>query len=225
MGQGRVDPYADESTAGGLSRPMQDLVRTGSELLQIDLRNGNYWWLTRLFLVAALTQDYTEVEALVFVQSATEPHFVGIASPRDVRKRLARTFSTDNYESAYRRARDGASRGTGTAALIDEIINRWPDAVDESGSKSAAVRVGSSALELWLQDDLDIRSVPNGALTPYQRFRIVSEPRRYVALTSGDHRDQVVDRDEVVTAAQMQRRFGTATAGGSARGINEDRSS
>ena len=83
MAQGRLDPYADESSAGGLSRPMQELVRTGSKLLKIDLRNGKYWWPTRLFLVAALAQDYTEVEALVFVQSRTEPHFVGIASPRE----------------------------------------------------------------------------------------------------------------------------------------------
>jgi hypothetical protein len=212
MGQGIDTSVVDSSSSSpGLSRPMDELVRRKSKLVQIDLRNDAYWWPTRLFLVAALAQDYTDVEALVFVRSR-EQIFVGIAAPRDVRRRLHRTFSSSNYESAYRRARRGtASATTDRGDAIAAIIDKWPAAIGELGSESTGATVSSSALQRWMQDDLDVQSVPSGPLTPHQRFRIVSRPRRYTALTTGDRLDQVVDRNEVVAAAQMDRRFGTTT--------------
>jgi hypothetical protein len=150
----------------------------------------------------------------VFVRSRGEQLFVGIAAPRDVRRRLARTFSSSNYESAYRRARRGtASDTTDAADAIAAIIDKWPAAIGEFVNESAGDSVSSSALQRWMQDDLDIQSVPNGPLTPHQRFRIVSRPRRYIALTTGERLDQVVDRDEVVTAALTERRFGAPTTG------------
>ena len=218
MGQGQTpintSVVDSSSSAPGLSSPMEELVRKKSKLLQIDLRNDAYWWPTRLFLVAALAQDYTDVEALVFVRSRGGQIFVGIAAPRDVRRRLARTFSSSNYESAYRRARRGTASATADAGdAIAAIIDKWPAAIGGFVNESNADTVSSSALQRWMQDDLDIQSVPSGPLTPHQRFRIVSQPRRYIALTTGERLDQVVDRDEVVTAAQMERRFGTTTGG------------
>jgi hypothetical protein len=215
MGQGIDTSVVDSSSSSpGLSGPMDELVRKKSKLVQIDLRNNAYWWPTRLFLVAALAQDYTDVEALVFVRSRGEQIFVGIAAPRDVRRRLARTFSSSNYESAYRRARRGTASATADAGdAIAAIIDKWPAAIGEFVSESTADTVSSSALQRWMQDDLDIQSVPSGPLTPHQRFRIVSRPRRYTALTTGERLDQVVDRNEVVAAAQMERRFGTTTGG------------
>jgi hypothetical protein len=218
MGQGHMSidtsVVDSSSSAPGLSGPMEELVHRKSKLLQIDLRNDAYWWPTRLFLVAALAQDYTDVDALVFVRSRGEQIFVGIAAPRDVRKRLARTNSSSNYESAYRQARrDSASDTTDAAAMIAAITDNWPAAIGKFVMESASGTVSGSALQRWMQDDLDIQSVPNGPLTPHQRFRIVSQPRRYIALTTGERLDQVVDRDEVVTAAQMERRFGTTTGG------------
>jgi hypothetical protein len=215
MGQGRIDTSVVESSSSspGLLGPMQELVGKRSKLLQIDLRNNHYWWPTRLFLVAALAQEYTDVEALVFVRSGDDQIFVGIAAPRDVRKRLARAFSSDNYESAYRRARRGsASHGSDPASMIAAIIEHWPAAVGEFVAETDTGTVSSEDLQAWMRDDLDTQSVPSGPLTPHQRYRIVSQPRRYIALTTGERLDQVVDRDEVVTAAQMERRFGNPTA-------------
>ena len=213
-GQTSIDTSVVGSSAPGLSGPMEELVQRKSKLVQIDLRNDAYWWSTRLFLVAALAQDYTDVEALVFVRSRGEQIFVGIASPRDVRRRLARAFASDGYESAYRRARrDSAADSRDAAAAIAAIIDKWPAVIGEVGEESKAAIVSSSALRRWMQEDLDAQSVPSGPLTPHQRFRIVSQPRRYIALTTGERLDQVVDRDEVVAAAQMERRFGATTTG------------
>lgn len=90
MGQGQpsIDTSVVGSSASSLSGPMEEVVQRRSKLLQINLRNDDYWWSTRLFLVAALAQDYTDVEGLVFVRSRDKQVFVGIASPRDVRKPL-----------------------------------------------------------------------------------------------------------------------------------------
>lgn len=222
MGQGQpsIDTSVVGSSASSLSGPMEEVVQRRSKLLQINLRNDDYWWSTRLFLVAALAQDYTDVEALVFVRSRDKQVFVGIASPRDVRKRLARAFSSDDYESAYRRAcRDTAADTHDAAATIATVIDRWPAAIGGFGEQSMADSVSSSALRRWMQEDLDIESVPSGPSTPHLRFRIVSRPRRYIALTIGDRLDRVIDRDEVVMAAQMERRFGTTTT---AAGHHED---
>ena len=216
MGQGRtIDTSVvySSSSSPGLSGPMQELARKRSKLLQIDLRNDDYWWPSRLFLVAALAQDYTDVEALVFVRSRADRIFVGIATPSDVRRRLAQTFTSGHYESAYRRARrDNASSSGDAVSMIAAIVDDWPAAIGEFGAESREGTVSSANLQRWMQDDLDVEAVPTGPLTPHQRFRIVSRPRRYIALTTGEHLDQVVDRNEVVAAAQMERRFGTANA-------------
>jgi hypothetical protein len=218
MGQGRIvtsvveSSVVDSSSAGtGLSGPMQQLAGQGSKLLQIDLRNNKYWWPTRLFLVAALAQDYTQVEAVVFVREGTKRIYVGIATPRAVRTRLARAFPSCNYETAYRQARDSALHARNAAAAIEAIIGSWPGAIQKFGAEPTTRTVSSDDLQAWMQTELDTQSVPNGPLTPHQRYRIVSQPRRYIALTTDERLDQVVDRDEIVTAAQMERRFGNPT--------------
>lgn len=167
LGQGQTfvgtSVVGTSSSAPGLSGPMQELVRTRSKLLRLDLRNDDYWWSTRLFLVAALAQDFTAVDAMVFARKGGDKIFVGIASPRDVRKRLARRFQLDNYESAYRRARRGTASDTVDApAAIATIIDKWPAAIGKFSEESIAEIVSSSALRQWMQDDLDIQSVPSG---------------------------------------------------------------
>jgi hypothetical protein len=63
-------------------------------------------------------------------------------------------------------------------------------------------------LRNWMGRDLDTESVPGGPLTPQKQYRIIAHDRRYVAVTDGERLAEVVDRDEVVLAAQMDRRIG-----------------
>lgn len=222
LGQGKsvmqtsvVETSAVGSEGEDLSGPLRELREKGSKVLHIDLKNENYWWSTRIFLVAALAEDYTDVDALVFVrwgESRDQQMFVGIASPRDVRKRFAKTASSDKYETAYRRARRAAvSDSSDPDSELIAITKRWPSAVSTAlGKSEVAVMevVSSTALRRWLGRNLDTQSVPAGPLTPLKQFRIISHDRRYVALTDGQHLEEVVDRDEVVVAAQLDQRIG-----------------
>ncbi|ORW03344.1 MULTISPECIES: hypothetical protein [Mycobacterium] len=197
-----------------MSGPFKELIQNQAKILRIDLRDDNYWWSTRMFLVAALAQDYTQVEALVFVRSGNEQNFVGIAAPRDVRRRLAKNFAADNYESAYRKARAAVTDALEDhSSGVSAILNNWQYAVDQTLGDEGYIShiVSSSKLRLWMRGDLDTQSVPAGPLTAHRQYRIIAHDRRYVALTNGIRLEGVVDRDELVVAAQMERRVGGAS--------------
>lgn len=70
-----------------------------AQLVDIDLGNGLSWWSTRLYLLAALASDYTQVEQLMF---ANQGFFIGMASPIDIRRALARLHPV--VEAAYRKS-------------------------------------------------------------------------------------------------------------------------
>jgi hypothetical protein len=102
------------SVAPDLLASIEPLMENRSKLLRINLRDDNYWWSTRLFLVAALAEDYTAVEALIFVRSGDERILVGIASPRAVRTGISAVFP--DYEKVYREVRTDSAVPAGRAS-------------------------------------------------------------------------------------------------------------
>jgi hypothetical protein len=71
-----------------------------SPLLKIDLRDGAYWWSTRLYALAMLTTEFTSVEWLLFVDEGTR--YVGMVRPRDLTRALA--VAQPELDSEYRLA-------------------------------------------------------------------------------------------------------------------------
>jgi len=178
---------------------VQSLIRARSRLLRVNLLNDKYWWSTRIFLVAALAADYTEVDALIFVRSGDEQIFVGIAAPRAVRARLAVKFP--DYEAAYRKIRSKLNLSTDEQSQVNAILLLWEDDMpDEARAKQV---VGSADLKEWLSQDLDTQDLPTGPLPPSfrldpsLRYQINSHDHRYVALTDKSRLADVVDRDEL----------------------------
>jgi hypothetical protein len=210
-----VGPASDSGVSpgtGGLSDLFAELINSRAKLLRVNLRDDDYWWSTRLFLVAALAQDYTQVRSLVFVRKGDEQIFVGIADPRDVRKRLAEMGQADHYESAYRKACATVSANPGEpGATARTILENWPNAISETLGypEGESPKVSSAMLRFWMGADLDTQSVPAGPLTAHKQYRIIGHDRRYVALTDGFRLADVVDRDELVIAAQIERRLRT----------------
>jgi hypothetical protein len=204
------------SAAPDLLASIEPLMENRSKLLRINLRDDNYWWSTRLFLVAALAEDYTAVEALIFVRAGEERILVGLASPRAVRTGIGAVFP--DYEKAYRKVRmdSVAPLPDGRREVNDILTWRWSDAfadpeglikVPENGIK---VTVSSAQLRDWLRADLDTEAVPYGPLSPLLRYRINSRGRRYAAMTDRGQLVAVVDRDELAvrsTAAELEARF------------------
>lgn len=167
-----------------------------SKLLRINLQDDDYWWSTRLFLLAALAEDYTDVEALIFVRAREERILVGVAAPRAVRMRLTAVFP--DYEVAYRKARmESAALGIDNGREVNEILMwRWQSAL-ALPEDNIKVIASSQLLREWLGSDLDTEAVPYGPLTSLLRYRIIARPWRYAALTDRQQLVAVVDRNEL----------------------------
>jgi hypothetical protein len=187
----------------------QSLMQSHSKLLRINLRDDKYWWSTRIFLVAALADDYTDAEALIFVRSGEKDIFVGIAPTRAVRSRLADRFT--EYESAYRKLRsDSAPPAYDNNQQVANVLNNWSNTLQPSET-AIKITVSSSDLKEWLDGELDTEELPSGPLTPLLRYRINCRTWRYSALTDHSQLKDVVDRNECAirnTAAELEARLG-----------------
>jgi hypothetical protein len=187
-------------------------MRARWRVLRVNLRDDNYWWSTRVFLVAALAVDYTDVEAIVFVRSGEQRVFLGIATPGAVRARLGSVFPS--YEVAYRKVRAeavSAFEPPNRDRELNEILMwRWTGAL-KPPEPEARIIVTSQSLMEWLQADLDTESLPYGPLGPILRYRICTRSQRYSALTNASQLVAIVDRDEVAVrtmVAELEQRFG-----------------
>jgi hypothetical protein len=198
------------SASPDLLKSLRAAINGRVKLLRVNLRDDDYWWSTRVFLVAALALDYTDVDALVFVRSGDQRVFVGICAPQAVRSGLASVFP--NYETAYRKIRTDAviAAPLDRDREVEEILEwRWSQALGPPESEVRQI-VKSEDLKLWLKGDLDVESLPYGPLNPLLRYRIVTRPHRYSALTDQSRLVAVVDRDEVAlrsAAAELAQRL------------------
>lgn len=71
-----------QSASPDLLQTFQSAMRGRTKVMRVNLRDDDYWWSTRVFLIAAPAEDYTDIEALAFVRSGNDRIFVGIAAPR-----------------------------------------------------------------------------------------------------------------------------------------------
>jgi hypothetical protein len=60
---------------------LRNAIRARARLLRLNLHNDDYWWSTRVYLVAALAMDYTKVEQLLFVRGQEERVWIGMIDP------------------------------------------------------------------------------------------------------------------------------------------------
>ena len=70
---------------------MQYSLSTAPQLsvLRLDLRDGRYWWSTRLFFLACVAEDIAATRLFMFTDAGNR--LVGAATPATVRDRLARS--------------------------------------------------------------------------------------------------------------------------------------
>jgi len=91
----------------------------------VNLRSNPYWWSTRLYLLAALADEYTNIERFIFVEQDAARIYVGMATPSDVRKGLGRRLPY--LESIFRDTQRNARLGSPN--IEQEVSNigfQWP---------------------------------------------------------------------------------------------------
>jgi hypothetical protein len=92
------------------------------ELVEVDLRDGSYWWSTRLFLLAALAQDMSDVRAFVFLSGGADRRFLGVAAPAIVRRALA--TQTPELEQIYHEVA-GAAPVDDARMRVEQVVFMW----------------------------------------------------------------------------------------------------
>jgi hypothetical protein len=183
-------------------------------VLRVNLRTGSYWWSTRMFLLAALADDFTRVERFAFVEGGALRRYVGLAEPRAVRAALAARFP--DYDRVYASQR-ALAVGQAPQFAVQMIVGGWQGALAEqvplpAGSAAAGdpaaheetLKAFVTAAELndWLSGILDTdRIVWDGwSQDPRLRATILGHDTDFVALVQDGRLDRVVSRDALALA-------------------------
>jgi hypothetical protein len=189
-------PYIVEGITQAIARPEQ-------EVLELNLRDGNYWWSTRLFLLAALVEDYSRIQRLVFVEGGEERTFVGMAPPADVRRALALATDWPILEQAYQNLRKNppSTPGSELSRIVlgwstYQFKQTWQVAPDED----LRVKVDTTSLRRWLaligkrlttENSVEWHGITRRYLVRALLFQFDSP---YVALLRQGRLDRIVNR-------------------------------
>ena len=201
---------AIQDSRGSNTLQLITLIKTaiqsnGMELMEVNLRSKPYWWSTRLYLLAALAEEFTTVERLVFVQQQEARLYLGMASPRSVREALARKLPA--VETVFRDMFASAGKGsTDPVEQVQTICYQWEQqsfmAMNDHGAREpvpeAAFKelVSGSNLFEWLGGSLETESREwDGSLPGRELYgKILSCDGTFVALVRCGRLERVVSK-------------------------------
>jgi hypothetical protein len=171
------------------------------ELLELNLRTTQYWWSTRLYLQAALADDYTSIERLVFVDGDAQRRYVGMAAPGDVRRALAHPPGVD-LESAYREVQDEVRKSPMPLGdtEVQRIVKQWTMhtfTVNGLAANEIAAMTAMSADLLAQSVLLETQSVEwdKPLDSPELQARVLEKAVRFVPLTQNGRLVEVVNAE------------------------------
>jgi len=198
----------EASVTPALSAAIRAAVGNGQlKVLAINLRSTPYWWSTRLYLLAALAEEYTYIERLVVVEQDAARAFVGMAAPARMRKALAKKFP--NLEKVFRQLQQSGFNWPDSASQAEYIINQWSNQLlFASDAQAAAALVPEEAvrqlttsanLKEWLPAALETESRQWSGEKPSPSLyaKILSCTVPYVPLLNGQRLEKVVNRGEL----------------------------
>jgi hypothetical protein len=175
------------------------------KLVEVNLRWRPYWWTTRLFLLAALLEEYTKVERIVVVKHGALRVFVGIATPKSVRRVLGERFPSleATFVSLFTVA--GPHTVESKQQEVQGIAFTWPYqmfAQDGASLQEQEFRQKISVLTLceWLGPELQTETRQWSGGPPGKRLyaKILDCEVPFVPLLIGHRLAKVVDRSQLV---------------------------
>jgi hypothetical protein len=198
----------DTSSASDIAFTIRQTVAdTKPRAVHLDLQAGHSWWHTRLYLVAALAEDYERVGALVFkaTRHGQVECFLGTASPNATRRALADV--TPSLQVAYAAAHAAASSSLDDFDATGMIPSIFLAELSPS-EPQLKIEVTEILLRKWLGKELVEESVAfpadPTAVTEHDLLAILDRRERYVALTRDERLVQVVDRQELANTLAIR---------------------
>jgi hypothetical protein len=159
-----------------------------AEVIPIDLGRGDRWWLSRLYLLAFLIEDFTFVRLLVFTETraGVERYFLGCSEPRAVRRALESTHP-EFAEARLKTSRD-----------LDAV----PDTFLSLLANEQVGYVESMNLQSILGPALSRENLEtHGRALTLEDYRLlVNSPERYVVITNHGKFETVVDQNRLALA-------------------------
>ena len=88
-----------------LTKKVLELIETPvTKLVKVNLPAQEYWWPSRLFFLAVLLDDYTDIRRVVFVTGDDRKDYIGMARPHVIRRCIAAARPEGRYEEVYQKA-------------------------------------------------------------------------------------------------------------------------
>lgn len=179
------------------------IVRSDTELIEVNLRDGDYWWSSRLYLLAALADDFSNVRQFVFVEHGPQRAFVGMATTGAVRGAMAAELpSLEVVYAGVKLNQQAASPDDRVAS----IVNSWAASQFEHEGQQRLEEHLPRVTKDLLHDAL--AKVGRRLATDSVDWTRVSDPQlvrallldfesQHVALLRGGRLDRVVNRFEL----------------------------
>lgn len=183
-----------------------------SPLLKIDLRDGVYWWSTRLYALATLADEYTAVEWLLFLEQGTD--YVGMIKPGELRRALV--LCQPELEEHYRQAHvHPPSAGKDRSQHAVDILVALVDGFDArpGGEQGLRFFVDSAWIFEHARGLSRTKVERSGLFDPLATHQLLQSHLPLVPITSGGKLLKVIDRVGVATAIALtvvERRLGRA---------------
>lgn len=196
------------------------------ELVEVNLGNGQNWLATRLYLLAALAEGFTDIKRIVILENreGKERCFLGFVPPQTIRRALARRYPI--IERAYVQAHQQYIT-TASKDVIDPIeeiestVQNFGSALqlqssgDEAELRHAGIRewVDGELLDNILNLHPQIQSVAwsGEPANPLIIYQILNCNGPFVALVHNQKLKRVVDRYELairISKTGLERQLG-----------------
>lgn len=202
-----VEPTLGSATPDLVSH-VGAVFKSHARIMLVNLRDGEYWWDTRLFLLAALADDLSAVQQLLFVDRDDLRRFVGTSTPSDIRRALAN--QRGELESVYSTLSRAAEGDPGARA--EQIVYGWTarmwgednrtlegDFADRLSPRSLSEAVAA------VNGQFDQRSLewPGLSTIRIREIAIDDFSSRFVVLTRFGHFDAVIDRYSLASGRRL----------------------
>jgi hypothetical protein len=164
-----------------------------ARVMTLNLSSGPPWWSTRLFLVAAMAQKFTEIQQIVFLENCSGPDdcYVGSATPEALRRRLAN--KQDFLEQAYKNSPDREN-----PVLIAHEFIEWFKSRPEP-EKEQQTSMTKQTLREWLGEGLVKEYVDwqDGPSPHWMLRKIITYPLPFVPILQCGRLRLIVDQQDL----------------------------
>ena len=206
---GAITEHQYYSGSEHIIEQMRKVIVSGdTEILEINLRDGDYWWSTRLYLLAALVTDYSNVQAFTFVERGVERTFLGIVRPASLQKALAKAFPA--LPTIYSQVTAQALANPNPDQRMTQMVTAWAANLfdgkmeDEFGGKVSPQRLAdwlNGAGQQMLTDSIEWSGVSDSDLV---REIVFGYRGSHVALLRNGRLDRIVSRFALVNRIAEQ---------------------